>query len=364
MSTSFSHYRIKLLWVVLLSIVLSCSKNSGSVSTPNPTPTPIPLPTPTPTTSFTNPLLSSGPDPWVIKKDNLYYYTHTLGSRISIWKTNKMSELKNVSPTIIWTPPATGANSQNLWAPELHYINSKWYAYYTAGSSFDLSTQRTFVLENSSDDPTVGSWIDKGKIFDPAADFFAIDGTILNLNSTNYFIWSGQASATDNIQRLYIAKMMNPWTLETARSLISSPQYAWEKYGAPVNEGPEILKNASGKVFLVFSASGCWTDDYALGMLALSGNDPLVAANWTKTPTPVFTKNTSGGVYGPGHNTFFKSADGTEDWILYHANPSANLDCKDFRSPRMQMFTWNADGTPNFGQPVAVGAAIKKPSGE
>ncbi len=101
--------------------------------------------------------------------------------------------------------------------------------------------------------------------------------------------------------------MANPWTLETARSLISSPQYTWEMVGAPpaVNEGPEILNNAAGKTFLIYSASGCWTDDYALGMISLTnGSDPLLPASWTKSPSPVFTKNISGGAFGPGHNTF------------------------------------------------------------
>lgn len=279
-----------------------------------------------------------------------------------------MSDLKNVTAQTVWTAPVAGPNSKNVWAPELHYINSKWYAYYTAGSSVaDLSTQRTFVLENANDDPTTGTWVDKGKIYDAASDFFSIDGTVLNYNGNNYFIWSGQASVADNTQRLYIAQMNNPWTLGTARTVISSPQYSWEMIGSPpaVNEGPEILKNSAGKIFLVYSASGCWTDDYSLGMLTLAnGTDPLVAANWTKTTTPVFTKNTSGGAFGPGHNTFFKSADGAENWILYHANPSAGLGCADSRNPRMQKLLWNADGTPNFGQPVAAGAAITKPSGE
>jgi GH43 family beta-xylosidase len=276
-----------------------------------------------------------------------------------------MSELKNASPQTVWTAPASGENSKNVWAPELHYLNGKWYIYYTAGSSVsDHNTQRSFVLENSSADPTSGTWVDKGKIFDPAADFFAIDGTVLTYNGKDYFIWSGHASATDNAQRIYIARMSNPWTLETARSLISSAQYNWESIGAPVNEGPEIVINPAGKIFLVYSASGCWTDDYSLGMLTLNGTDPLLASSWTKTATPVFTKNVSGGAYGPGHNTFFKSKDGTEDWILYHANPSPGQGCGDARNPRMQKFTWNADGTPNFGQPVAVGAAITKPSGE
>src|SRR4029079_7651624 len=107
------------------------------------------------------------------------------------------------------------------------------------------------------------------------------------------------------------------------------------------------------------------TDDYALGMLTLAdGADPLVAANWTKSATPVFTKNPSNSACVPGHNSFFKSVDGTEDWILYHANSSAGQGCGDTRNPRIQKFTWNADGTPNFGEPVKINVAINKPSGE
>jgi GH43 family beta-xylosidase len=325
------------------------------------------VPPPPPVNSFSNPVLSSGPDPWILKQGSTYYYTHTLGNRIAVWKTPKVTELRSVTPVTIWSAPATGSNSQNVWAPELHFINNKWYAYYTAGSSADLSTQRSFVLENSSADPQSGTWVSKGKIYDAAADFFSIDGTTFSYNSNNYFIWSGQASASDNTQRIYIARMSDPWTLATPRSLISSPQYTWETMGAPpaVNEGPEILKDAAGRVFLIFSASGCWTDDYALGMMSLrDGGDPLLAADWTKNNLPVFSKNVAAGVYGPGHNSFFKSADGTEDWIMYHANPATGLGCGDNRSPRIQKFTWNTDGTPNFGVPLSSSTYLAKPSGE
>jgi GH43 family beta-xylosidase len=351
-------YSLKSFLVLSVVLALSCGKGNGGGSSGTPAP---------PANTFTNPLLTSGPDPWIIKKDNYYYYTHTLGNRISVWKTTKVSDLKNAPVQTIWSPPVTGPNSKNIWAPEIHFINNKWYVYYAAGSSTNLATQRTFVLENANADPLSGSWTDKGQIADMAADYFAIDPTILDYNGNNYFIWSGNASATDNAQRIYIARMSDPWTLATARVLISSPQYAWEMIGAPpaVNEGPEILKNAAGKVFLIYSASGCWTDDYSLGMLALNNaGDPLNPADWTKSANPVFVKKPANGAFGPGHNSFFKSADGTEDWILYHANSSAGQGCADFRNPRMQKFSWNADGTPNFGEPVSIGISIQKPSGE
>ena len=337
---------------------LSCGKGSGGGGTPNPPPQPPPANT------FTNPLLTSGPDPWVVKQGTSYYYTHTLGNRIGVWKTTKMSELRNASVQTIWTAPATGPNSKNIWAPEMHFINNKWYAYYAADDG-NNANHRMYVLENASTDPLTGTWESKGKISDPS-NKWAIDGTVMDYNGQLYFIWSGWEGDVDVKQNIYIAKMQNPWTIEGDRVLISTPTFDWETIGAPdVNEGPEVLKNSSGKVFMTFSASGCWNDDYAIGLLTLKdGGNPLNAGDWTKTPTPVFTKNTSGGAYGPGHNSFFKSADGTEDWILYHANPAAGQGCGDMRSPRAQKFTWNADGTPNFGQPVANGAAIKKPSGE
>lgn len=345
--------------VVLFLVVAgfgNCKKSSS----------PAPAPPVVDATTFTNPLLPSGPDPWIVQKNNFYYYTHTLGNRIALWKTASVSDLGKATPQNIWTAPVSGANAKNIWAPEIHFIDNKWYAYYTAGSG-DVSTQRLFVLENNAAEPLGGVWKEKGQLKDPNADYFAIDATVFSYNGSNYLVYSGHASASDNTQNLYIAKMANPWTLATGRTLLSTPTYTWEKQGAPpaVNEGPEVLKNATGNVFLLYSASGCWTDDYALGMLRLrEGGDPLNPADWTKNPTPVFSKKPSAGAYGPGHNSFFKSRDGTEDWILYHANPSPGQGCGDFRNPRAQKFTWNADGTPNFGEPVSINTPLKKPSGE
>lgn len=318
-------------------------------------------------TTFANPLLSSGPDPWVTKKDSFYYYTQTDGDKIRIWKTKAMSQLSTAPFVTIWNKPASGPNSEHVWAPELHFLDGKWYMYYTAGATPDQNTQRLFVLENSAADPTTGTWVDKGRISDPAADFWAIDATVFEQNGNRYLLWSGYASATDFVQRIYIARMQNPWTLATGRTLISSPQYPWESIGSPpaVNEGPEILKSSSGKTILVFSASGCWTDDYSMGMSLLKdGGNPLNAADWVKSSNPAFTKKPENGAYGPGHCSFFKSPDGTEDWIIYHANSLPNQQCSPTRNPRIQKFTWNGDGTPAFGEPVKIATPITKPSGE
>jgi GH43 family beta-xylosidase len=315
-------------------------------------------------TTFTNPLLNSGPDPWVIQQGEMYYYTHTLGNRIAIWRTSKMSDLKKVNPQTIWSAPATGPNSKNVWAPEIHFLNNKWYAYYAADDG-NNANHRMYVLENTSSDPVNGTWVSKGKITD-LTDKWAIDGTVLEHNGNMYFLWSGWEGNVDVQQNIYIAKMSNPWTIEGDRVLLSAPTYDWEKIGTPdVNEAPQILKNNAGRIFMTYSASGCWTDDYSLGLLTLKdGGNPLSPADWTKSPAPVFTKKPLANAYGPGHNAFFKSKDGTEDWIIYHANSQPDLQCSNNRSPRMQKFTWNVDGTPSFGEPVSTNTQLKKPSGE
>ena len=101
-----------------------------------------------------------------------------------------------------------------------------------------------------------------------------------------------------------------------------------------------------------------------VGMLTYNGGEVLDAKSWDKSPEPVFQKSDENSVFGPGHNGFFKSPDGTEDWIVYHANDNAGDGCVGKRTTRVQKFTWNADGTPNFGTPVSTTMDIPNPSGD
>lgn len=344
--------------LLFIFIVVSCGKGSGDNNTVIPPPI-----QPTDTTTFKNPLLSSGPDPWVAQKDGFYYYTQTQGNEISLWKTRAMSDLKNASITTVWTPTPGSAYSDDVWAPEIHYINNKWYIYFAADSAGFDETHRLYVLENDNADPTSGPWTFKGKIEEPS-DNWAIDADEFDYNGSSYLLWSGWISIGGQ-QNIYIAKLSNPYTISGSRVLISSPTNDWEKNGFPVNEGPEEITNANGNAYITFSASFCGTDNYCLGLLSLKkGGDPLNASDWTKSSSPVFTSNTSGGAFGPGHNGFFVSPDGKENWVIYHANNTSGEGCGDARNPRIQKFTWNSDGSPNFGTPVAINTAIKKPSGE
>jgi GH43 family beta-xylosidase len=316
--------------------------------------------------TFKNPILPHGADPWVLKHGKHYFYTHTSGNKITLYQTKAMSQIKDSKPETIWTPPSSGMHSQQIWAPEIHYFDSKFYVYFAADAG-NNDDHRIYCLENPSADPMSGTWTFKGKVFDKENDHWAIDVNVFDYQKSRYILWSGWEGDVNVAQNIYIAKMSNPWTIEGRRVLISKPEYNWETVGAPpkVNEGPEALINPSGRLFVTYSASGCWTDSYALGLLSLKeGGNPLDAKDWTKINHSVFSQDPAHGAFGTGHNGFFKSPDGKEDWIIYHANPKADQRCGDFRSPRIQKFTWNSDGTPNFGRPVAIDSPMERPSGE
>ncbi len=350
----------KLIAQSLIIVLIGCGKGSSDSGTIVVTP---PVVT---TSTFTNPLLSSGPDPWVIQQDSTYYYMNTLGDHLAIYSTQKMSQLSKATITSIWTPPTTGLYSKDIWAPELHLFNGKWLMYFAADDG-NNANHRIYALENDAANPLSSNWVFKGKIADSSADNWAIDASAFQYNNQLYLIWSGWPGAVDGEQDIYIAKLSDPVTMQGHRVMISSPTQAWEKMGAPptVNEGPEALINPSGQLFLTYSASGCWTDNYCLGLLTLkAGSDPMVASNWSKSTNPVFNTQADNGAYAPGHNAFFTSRDGTQSWLLYHANSTAGLGCGNTRNPRIQQFTWNADGTPNFGTPVKINTAMAVPSGE
>src|SRR5688572_909270 len=193
--------------------------------------------------TFTNPLLPSGADPWVLYKNGYYYYTHTVGNKINLWKTRELHRLKDASPVTVWTPPAAGPNSKSIWAPELHFLDGKWYLYYTAtdvNNDGDAS-RYVFVLENSSSDPLTGEWIDKGKI---NTRHSGLDGSVFEHHGNRYFVYSAYVGPQSV---LVIARMKNPWTLTDQQIEIAKPDKVWEKFGGrEILEGPQFLTKNIG----------------------------------------------------------------------------------------------------------------------
>jgi GH43 family beta-xylosidase len=308
--------------------------------------------------TFTNPIISDGADPWVIFDAGYYYFTDTTGTGVYVRKATRMAGtngIGSVASVKVFSPPAP--DDQDVWAPEIHIIQGVAYLYYAADDG-NNANHRIFAAQQVGQSTTFTS---KGKVYDATTDCWAIDGTVLEAtNGALYLIWSGWPGTNNVVQNLYIAPMSNPMTISGPRVLLSTPQLAWESW---IEEGPEVLQR-NGKVFVIFSANESWTDSECLGMLVNSDGNYLNPASWTKLPQPVFQtiSNATGAVYGPGGSTFTQSLDGTEDWILYHAAQYSGAGWN--RNIRMQRFTWDANGYPDFGLPIPAGVVIADPSGD
>jgi GH43 family beta-xylosidase len=315
--------------------------------------------------TFTNPIRMRGPDPWRQYYNGFYYLaTTTWNSTITMRRSPTLAGLATAPDTVIFNLSGRSTGCCNMWAPEFHLLNGpngmRWYLYYTASQNVSnyLPTQRIHVLESAGTDP-MGPYTFKADLLDPTNNnTWELDPSILQLNGQLYLL----GTYLEGSQPMFIRPMSNPWTASGTRRRLSTPSFSWETVGGAVNEGPEVIQR-NGRTFIIFSASHCSTPDYKLGLLTYNGGDPLNSASWVKSASPIFQRSNANSVFGPGHNGFFKSPDGTEDWIVYHANASTG-GCDINRTTRAQKFTWNADGTPNLGTPVALGTTLTAPSGE
>jgi GH43 family beta-xylosidase len=307
--------------------------------------------------SFTNPVVGvpNSADPTLVHYNGFYYYVATTwNTDVVMRRSTTIAGLRSAAEQVV---VRTGGTV--MWAPHLEVINNRWYLYYSVEQAG--GPRRTHVAESAGTNP-LGPYTIRGIINLMPNNGWAIDAAVLRLNNALYMMFSAFAP-DDGLQSLYLAPMSNPWTASAFGTRISAPTLAWERQDGAVNEGAFAL-HRNGRTFITYSGSHCNGPNYKLGMLEYRGGDPLSASSWSKFPNPIFQRNDTAGVYGPGHHSFFTSPDGTETWIAYHANSAATQGCGTTRTTRVQRISWNADGTPNLGVPVSTSTVLPGPSGE
>ena len=313
---------------------------------------------------YPNPLAPNRADPHVWKHtDGYYYLTGSVPEydRIVLRRTRTIAGLADAEETVVWTKHESGEMGNHIWAPELHAIDGKWYIYFAAGTAEDKWAIRPYALECANADPLAGRWVEKGRIKLPV-ESFSLDATTFEHRGRRYLAWAQIIGDS----KLYLARMDTPWSIATEPVMLSEPEYDWEIQRHRVNEGPAVLVR-NGKVFMAYSASG--TDDrYCMGLLtADEDSDLLDPASWTKAKEPVFVSNEAASEYGPGHNCFTVTEDGSADLLVYHARPYKAIVGEPLYDPnrhaRVQRLLWKPDGSPYFGKPGwwpnAAGAAAR-----
>lgn len=288
---------------------------------------------------YNNPLTTLRADPYLYKRDGMYYFTgsYPLYDRIDLTCADSVNGISSAVPKTIWTK----SDAHHVWAPEIHYVMGKWVIYFAQAAGADRVWDiRCYALVCKGQDPMHDEWEEPVQMSPapgnelPFREWgFSLDMTILQTRldgeSTDrwYAIWAQKESIPkangsgwdQGNSFIYIGELETPTKLRSDMVELTRPQYDWELHREKVNEGPSILKH-NDKIYMVFSGSATGYE-YCMGIMELTaGKDPLDMSNWKKYDKPVFKTNSKLGIYGPGHNCFTEGDDGEPLCILHFRN--------------------------------------------
>ena len=319
--------------------------------------------------SFQNPISPhDAPDPFMTfdPVTGYYYALFTRGSKLELFRSRHADTIiTDGDSRVLYTPNGERDGIfGDIWAPEMHRgSNGKWYVYTSGRIRPEPSQKRIFVLEGPSDDPFVGDWTFCGM---PFPNVFSIDPTVYTAPDGTQYLCSSRVDPTYG-QVLDICDLVNPYTPGKHTATVAKAELEWELIppyvgkAAIVEGGFFVEKNE--RLFLIYSANGCWSDHYCLGVLEHTGGSLCCADNWKKHEKPLLVYGN--GVFGPGHATFFASPDGSELWCAYHGmkrhNETVTWDARFFHIQRVD---FDANGFPVMGKPVGYETKLASPKGE
>ena len=275
------------------------------------------------TTAYNTPFIAQRADPYILHHEDRYYFTASVPEydRIILRESPTLEGLRTAQEKVIWHAHEQGVMSRHIWAPEIHFIDGKWYVYFAAGENPDKWKIRPWAL-CCDGDPMTDAWQEMGQIT-PADEFsfqgFSLDMTSFAKGGRRYNVWAEKVSVGKMISNLYLAEMDGALKCKTPQMLLVSPTYDWERVGFWVDEGPAFMEH-EGKIFMAFSPSSTGPA-YCVGLMWADADADLGDFScWHKINRPVLQTDEQKGLFGPGHNSFFKDDSG--EWCMaYHARP-------------------------------------------
>ena len=312
------------------------------------------------TAGFNNPMAPerSVADPTVLydRQRKCWYLLATGNKSLTLCRAERFADLGTAGESrVIYEASDADGTVGSFWAPELHFLDGKWYIYTSTENPAGKGGYHLFVLRANTDDPMDGFSL-AGHL---APQRNAIDPTVYRTPDGKLLLCCAFMDTANGRECLLMQEMASPTALKGEGALLSTATLPWELDPTAnggvdrINEGPYFLPEPeSGRLFLVYSANGCMNDDYLLGILELKGDDPLDPACWEKDTEPFFTKGN--GCFGPGHASFFTSPDGKEIWMACHRLDRSNpTEAPMPRRLHCQRVFFDATGFPHVGEPAA-----------
>ena len=125
-------------------------------------------------TEYNKPFIRQRADPYVYRhSDGSYYFTASVPEydRIVLRRSNTLNGLRESDEVTIWKKHDKGIMSVHIWAPEIHYLDNKWFIYYAGGDIDDIWAIRPYVLVCEGQNPLNDPWKELGMV--KATDAFS-----------------------------------------------------------------------------------------------------------------------------------------------------------------------------------------------
>ncbi|MBM3701989.1 MAG: DUF1080 domain-containing protein [Actinobacteria bacterium] len=306
-------------------------------------------------------------DPYIVTYNGYYYLVGTsYNTGIYIQKSSTIAGLRSATRTLIYSFSPSGPGPDFAESPTIYYLQEKWYLYFGARDS-DTGKYGNYVLEGTTDDP-IGPYNYKALIRSADVAYTILGPSVLQKPNGSLYLCATTFG-------LFIQPMSNPWTVTgsnvTIRDGYDDKTYSWEggtwEVSSPfihtVDEETTYTIPYSSENHVIKGSDGPDGWSWSVGAMVNTDGDILNPDSWSKKSTPLMHGGPDCGLYRVLAVSHFKSLDGNEDWIVYNAGDNL-IDNFDVRRTFVQKFTWDEDGTPNFGTPYNLISTYTTPSGE
>ena len=301
-------------------------------------------------------------DPVMIKQGNTFYLFAT-GRGINVWSSKDKLNWKREKPVFSeapqWAINAVKGFKDFIWAPDIQFINGKYYLYYCV-SMFGKNTSAIGVATNLTLDEKshLFKWEDHGLVLESIpgqTNWNAIDPNVFV--DTDKSAWLSFGSFWGGIQLLKLNKDLisvsaeNLKAVKTIASYRQAPEAGAEEAKANAIEAPFIFKK--DKYYYLFASVGFCCRGSKSTYRMIVGRSEQVSGPYVdekgremKNGGGLLVLNGSVDWHGVGHSAAY-NFDGT-DYLVFHA-----YDANENAKPKLrieQMFWKN-------GWPAVLAAA-------
>lgn len=188
-----------------------------------------------------------------------------------------------------------------FWAPEVYYVNGKFYMYYSAEEHMCVAI---------SDSP-IGPFIQEEKEPMLVGEKTIDNSLFIDEDGTPYLFFDRFNDGL-NIWVAELEKDLKTIIIETLHPCIHVSQ-EWEEVWPRVNEGAFVIKH-NDLYYMTYSANSYESQFYGIGCATAKD----IMGEWTKyTHNPLLQM--PGNLVGVGHSSMFRDKD--DDWnIVFHAH--------------------------------------------